>query len=61
MQLPSLSTLRSSKHVQRQVDHTMADLESKQCSEGNSNVSKIKSKRRETCQCHCPKESSLAP
>ena len=45
MQLPSLSTLRSSRCVQRQVDHTMADLESKQCSEGNNNVSKIKSKR----------------
>ena len=45
MQLPSLSTLRSSKRIQRHVDHTMADLESKQCSEGNSNVNKIKSKR----------------
>ena len=29
MQLPSLSTLRSSRHVQRQEDHTMADLEVK--------------------------------
>ena len=41
MQLPSLATLRS-RRVQRQVDHTMADLESKQCLEGNG---KIKSKR----------------
>ena len=61
IQLPSLSTLRSFRRVQRKVDHTMADLESKQCSEGNSNVNKIKSKRGGTCRCYCPKESSLAP
>ena len=38
-------TFVKNKVIQHKVDHTMADLESKQCSEGNSNANKIKSKR----------------
>ena len=45
-ELPCLSTLRSSKAVQRQIDKRVAEMDGEGHSEGNTNVVKIKSKRR---------------